>query len=983
MDADGGETPRKGRRWRRRMGWAALAAAGAAAALATGAPQRWAAVRGLEAALPGAQATAEGVGVAGGLRAKRLALGDPGEPPAVAIDDLAVAYNPFGARWFPSVRAGAVRLDFDGRDPANTSYDFILRLFAPKDVPSAGIPPMAIPESIAVDRLDVSYESGPMGASISGIPLRVALASLEAFEAAVSAYGVSGSYRMTDPPVDQAFTDGRLDIAATADGGAYRVDPMTVMLPGVIDWEGTAEAVREGPRLLFDVDLRRAEVNGLDFSEAATGLLPFRFARADFSGTHVRGAAERGVIVLGDSRIAGAVEGLYAGAADARLYEGDLRIDGSASDGKAAITAVLGQEQALRLDAAGGLDSGSGTVALSNWSRAQVAGALPYFAAPLLDYAPTLAVLSASAEIGWDDAAVSVKGLAEAGFDGAEARLAATIGAAIPRDGDSPVQVTADATLGSSGMTGEATIGRDGRIEGSADLAAFNVADAARILGLQQALQDIETVVTGHVDVTGAGPYAIAADVRAKPVPYIAYPLPDDESLGIAGTVSYDVAAGEARSSAMTLRFGSDATVAVSSLRVRPAPLHVAMKASAEGDLGAIAGRFDLGPLSGAAEAESTVQVRGDDATVTTEFTVDGLGYGTTGLPFDAPLRGSLETAYRIEAKTGSLSLKAVTGDGGTEAQWTEGAFALDPALTATGTLAVESDLIALRELGLVADAEGTAAVSGVAGYGPEGVALDGAAVDLEAFVIELLDKVARISGLAFEGTGGYGAGRSLSGRFGAARMEAAGAVLTEVYGTAEYGEEGVRLSLERGVLYDGRIHKGTIRLRTGESGTVIEGDVEFREVDLAVFTEEFKPPSTRLTGLLSGAVEFTFEGGALTSAAIRARAPEGFSVNKDLIREQLLKQTINDATLGILFGESDGEPADGQRAFDHATLEMRYVPGENMLAGEARMVSEELRLTMPMTVDMRVITEGLRFRQERHLEEVDDIRLVPVELGE
>ena len=119
-----------------------------------------------------------------------------------------------------------------------------------------------------------------------------------------------------------------------------------------------------------------------------------------------------------------------------------------------------------------------------------------------------------------------------------------------------------------------------------------------------------------------------------------------------------------------------------------------------------------------------------------------------------------------------------------------------------------------------------------------------------------------------------------------------------------------------------------------------------------------------------------------LETARIRLRSAQGFSINRDILLAPLKSQAEGNWLLRAMLNSWERGQGEGpQQAFDAAVLDASLDEGAQTLRGEVLMVSEGLRLEVPITVDTRVITQVLQSQQESLLENLDGIRIAPPEL--
>jgi len=152
----------------------------------------------------------------------------------------------------------------------------------------------------------------------------------------------------------------------------------------------------------------------------------------------------------------------------------------------------------------------------------------------------------------------------------------------------------------------------------------------------------------------------------------------------------------------------------------------------------------------------------------------------------------------------------------------------------------------------------------------------------------------------------------------------------------------------------------------TGTAALVDEGmplrvDMTVSDVDLAVFTQEFKPPSVVLTGRVGGTADLLVRDAKLADLHVDLAASSGFSLNKDMVEQLLTSQYVTTMTGGkqvtALIRDVLGD--DPQRAFDAAAV--APAPRDGRIEGVARLESRDLNLTMDIKADPAALLEALR----------------------
>ncbi|HQL95349.1 MAG TPA: AsmA-like C-terminal region-containing protein, partial [Candidatus Hydrogenedentes bacterium] len=145
------------------------------------------------------------------------------------------------------------------------------------------------------------------------------------------------------------------------------------------------------------------------------------------------------------------------------------------------------------------------------------------------------------------------------------------------------------------------------------------------------------------------------------------------------------------------------------------------------------------------------------------------------------------------------------------------------------------------------------------------------------------------------------------------------------------------------------------------EPGMPLKADMTVSDVDLSVFTQEFKPPSVVLTGRLSGTADLLVRGGKLADLHVDLTASSGFSLNKDMVEQLLTSQYVTGMTGGKQVSDvvRDVLGDAPQRPFDAARITLGLRDGR--IEGVARLESRTLNLTMDIKADPEALLEALR----------------------
>jgi hypothetical protein len=208
-------------------------------------------------------------------------------------------------------------------------------------------------------------------------------------------------------------------------------------------------------------------------------------------------------------------------------------------------------------------------------------------------------------------------------------------------------------------------------------------------------------------------------------------------------------------------------------------------------------------------------------------------------------------------------------------------------------------------------------------------------------------------------------------GALSIAALTAAGVTVQKLGATLQGSGDSLKFDRVEVTLFAGTVKaSGAIGFQDPAFPMHVAADV--RNLDLSVFTTEFKPPSVILSGLVSGTTMVEFDLHGLKDLRVALHTTGGFSINRDALQQILLSQYVGNITGGAtvehvvdkVIGKSK------QRAFDMARLDLGFEDGR--LTGEARLESKDLKLTVDIKADPEALLEALKIRQEEYVNQVD-----------
>lgn len=896
----------------------------------------------------------------GGAHVTHLSVSDPAVslPFLLTAEEVNLAFSPEQGRLFGALTVRRPILSLVRDTDGEANYDFLLRFLAQ---PSSGWNiERFVPRRVQVSGglLSVSGHGG-VRLQLNGLKADVAPASSTAYSGEV---GLDGDMILERGSEALALLTGLREKAAfSAD---LRADGASASLRYDSPEAGDAadlslETRTAGGDRELRVSLARLALNRPEWGRLAGSFLPVAFGSVNVEQGELAAAWRGGVPALDTLALRAAVPGLRVGPPEAPWAVGDLAVDISPGEAPGAFggSVTFGNLPPLTLSVA--QDAAASRLSVRAGVKElpvdALGGAVP--AAAALALVPGLKSVSmdaemvstpegmnltgkASAALAADTAAVEFSAVRAAGQEGAE-------GAAAVRFGDG--SATAKMKLGETGVT--------------LDAALSKFAPAAWWRGItgSKLLAPLALTLDGPVAVSlpAAGGWTAQGTLTAPPPGWGGAALPDDWPLSLQVSLSGTAAA---VTGSLSAAFGEAARATAEKMRFVPGTGEASGDLMVETELAPWSKLAGFPDLWGALKVSAQPQ-RGLDGEIAVPVTVilETLGYGGWSLPYGMPL--VLAAGVRALPAPFSLRAEGIQAALGEdtrlllgEAEWRDGGAVLSQLLFETG-------LGPLVAKGWLREAEGRAEVrcESLSLGGPdEGVSppveYSAAFARLVLSVVDAALEGVAASGQLYRSPDGWAGAGTLS----AAACTVAGTRWSAIAGKTRVEKGAVLLEEVTAAVFGGSVGM------TGTAALVDEGmplklNMTVSDVDLAVFTQEFKPPSVVLTGRIGGTADLLVRDGKLADLHVDLTASSGFSLNKDMVEQLLTSQYVTTMTGGrqvsAVIRDVLGDAP--QRAFDAAVMTLALRDGR--IEGVARLESRDLNLTMDIKADPEALLEALR----------------------
>ena len=976
-------TKSKGKRRRRRLVRVAAATAVIIVALLlTGQPQRVMVERIAESAL-GATVEVEWGGFLGDLRLDSLRIyGRPKDKesgsPFLVATGVRVDYRMGvkGGLSLSSVAIDELAIHMDGTDPEDENFAFVRPLL---EAEPGDEDPAYLPETVSIGSLSIAVDLPDASFSVGNLQVSVEIESSEVMKLTVSGESLPASWRAASPAISHSVSDA--DFRATFALAEESIEgTFSARVPDLVDTQGRGSILLGEESGEFDLSLESLTLYGVGFSEIAEQLdtVPLRFEELRLVECVLTGNFEAGVWpkVIANLEVAG----LSVGDPGNELYEGDagvsLSIEGGETvNGEATFSFAQGQE--VRADFAFGANAGHVTAVFEQWSKEEFLNVLP------------VAFRASVAELGFSSVSGRYEGeWSESGFDldvdlqSSTAEGTSTVPLLLALDARAStadhlsIEGDLEAKLGDELIQATAYYGAEGRYRVDILFGEVGLGPWASLFAGQRLPEGASATLAGTIQAASAGegnPIVITSELALTSLSYGEISM---DRIDITGQMSV----AEDLKSLSVDRLSAEASDYVSRVVLESWSYDMESRRGGghfEGalDLGLIGAASGLEDLYGDVSFEGTVSVEAEQVAVPVTFVSDYVGYGDLAVPYGSELRGAATLTYALDDSEGVLRNLEMTIGEGTKLTVGDTTFAPSP-LQAKGDFVLESDLQLLVDLDWFQLAEGKALEKSTFEISEDGLSVDWH-VSFDASRLVLPEDAAFVTGLEFTAAGTYDGELDGAGKVFVREMSVAGGTAHAIEGDVELRGTRLIVPVASARLFGGWIES---RLEVGllEENVPVSLKVEMTGIDLAVMTDEVKPPKARMTGFSDGLLEVEYSLAGLKGLVLKMSSAQNLSLNRDLVEELLQSETflsgagakVADRAMTKLLGDAP------QRPFDSGTLYVYLT--EDTIQGVVELKSQKtkayngLNLTVNLDMDQSALAEALRMLQESALPEME-----------
>lgn len=896
--------------------------------------------------------------------ALRDAAADPALPPLLRVGEIRLDWGSFlpskRRPLLKDMRLSEVSIHLDASDPARTNYAFLLRGGSTMDVSPF------LPKVLRMERVSVNITMPSGNGQVAGIDAVFTLNSLDDFTAEIRGDKTRAGWQSFHAVDTPSFPEGSVLATLRRAGSAFHLEA-DVGLPGFLVAKGNASLERE-PAAAFEVQVDQLRAEGPILSELLSPMLPIplTFTALTVIPARLKGTFANGRLTLSESTLDARAEDLCIGAADAPWYQGPLHLEAQGAydtTAQASFKATLNRKQVVSGTLAQAGDTLNATLHFEDWDREQMAALFP---APLESVRACL------------DHLARASGSLRCGLEASRLPFEATLSPVFEQDLRPRFTVhgaydfATGLTVSGNYAAGPGNIAWDGTFTPGAGIgitakASTMPATALAVLLPTAEVLNVEMPFDGSLSLKGSPGQELRFQtaLTSSQANWKGYAVPDPLTplaFDAKGTIPADLSA--ILLNTASLKMGESTSFNLVSGKLSLAGLGLRGKFQASAEVEPLAAMFGVREAWGAFTGEGNMTLTRD---MTLSFTpakvvLDPLGYGDYSLPYGQSLTITANAAVDVFATFLHLKqLRASLGEG-TTLEAPEMKLTPD-SMEAPGTLSFKTDFAPLVAKGYLAAATGTLEATlrdfrlGSAGIAGQ-VSYACTASDLA-----LPNAMAALSGVSVQGAATLQPEPAGQGEAAIDTLRAAGVNVEAIKGAIH--TQGGTTTIEDILfsLFGGTVD-ARIEARPLETGLPLNLSGEVKNLDLDVFTKEFKPESVVLTGNVNGTFSIGLAASQLTALDVDLESTENFSMNRGTVEQLLMRQYMGDMAGGKKMQRmvQDIIGKDEQRKFDNAATKLGLEDGR--ITGYVRLSSEKLSLTLDVKADPEALLEALRIRQ-------------------
>ena len=384
---------------------------------------------------------------------------------------------------------------------------------------------------------------------------------------------------------------------------------------------------------------------------------------------------------------------------------------------------------------------------------------------------------------------------------------------------------------------------------------------------------------------------------------------------------------------------------------------------------GAVTGSVELAPFAKLAgypnlwgtarvDAKVTGDALGTALIAPLHAVFETLGYGDFGIPYGVELDVSAPTHYGengLDAESVEMALGADTIFKAARITWSAGRLS-------ASDLSLETGLAPFVSKGWLAAAEGHASVRSASMNWPAPAPQGAIEYDAAFARLDLPAGWGSVKGFTARGQLNWDSAAAGSGTMAADEATAAGATLHGMRAALQMDGANVVMENIALGLFGGMV-SGEARFAPLDSSLPLSFTSTINKIDLDVFTREYKPPSTRLTGLVDGRVSASLDLNGLRALDVDLKTDGAMTMNRDLVEQLLASEYLSGMSGGKQVSQMLRDVVGDAPQISFMGAAVKLGLEEGRITGTARLESEKLNLTLDIKADPGALLEALRAR--------------------
>ena len=910
----------------------------------------------------------------GTLHIKELTLSEKSASttPALLIENLFIDYRfwPSNGRLITALSATNLSLTLQSDAEGNTNYQFLIDFLT---APTSEMDPMLVlPEQSSVENVALTIQTPESTLALDGIKAQASIRTEDEINIEITA-DTQLAWSMSALEPTPNVSEGHANLSLAFSNGNLETTG-DIAFPGLVTFNASLNATLTDQLESLTSNIADASLQGPLWGELFGTFvgMPIAFERFSLRNTTLEVDNFGRVDSTFGGHLEATCDALSVGLETEAWYNGDLalKIDGTVQEESFLTLTVLPHNgQTLLATLQGTTDDLKLSVMLHEWTKEDIVALTPTSLKWMLDESTTLRTLSAQINGTWKAGGYTLDGQITPTLDTEQLK------ADLEAKGHffSMTDPLFDGTLD---IVHQPVRAQGNNLTTGGSLAIHGLIQSAEAFTLEIRPDRLDaskwfqtwtgTPLPESANAILAGPLTVAAnqdmpyeftfDLAASDIVYGETALSSGDALMLAGRGTFAHNTAEAQGTFLEAKFNNYNYLRLDNWSLSKEPAAIATQLTGIIDLATVSPLFGSDEWWGelTIEALITTDIAGHTH-IPLVMTADTLGYGDLYTPYGETLE--LNGNFDLDPKSKSLTADIVTitlGDG-TRLALNElnaqSSSETDSSNIAIAAANFSTDLRPLVTKGYLLEAQGIATLAASDLLYSTTNGLDGQIrFTLDAPYLTLADNLAAFTDVHVDGhSTDLSRGKAVAS-IQSSEMLAGGATFKALHGTLNLAD-GLLTSDNLGAnVFDGNF-AGALEINVLDDKMPVHTEINLDGIDLARFTEEFDPPSVKLTGLAYAALSIDFDVDNISDYTASISALQDFTLNRDLILS-LVGEMTNTPLLGASILRAIGK-AD-QRPFGRAELSLHHQDGSIKLEGILQDTDKKVKqkLNIPIAIN-------------------------------